>query len=237
MKLQEIKLAAPDANTDLTIKTVVDSANLTWHGSPSSTVWRKSLFRKGGEFGPVTSIVRYDPNSEFRSHPHPKGEEILVMSGVFSDEYGDYAAGTYLLNPEGFVHTPFSRKGCTLFVHLQQYGGSNRHQRLLHTQELLWTETAKGISNKLLYKQPGFPEVVSLQRWDVDTHGLIEASQGFTEIFVLAGELCDDEASYKVGAWVRLPPGNREHSLFSREGCTFYLKQHAELSFGESEND
>ncbi|MCH7887928.1 MAG: cupin domain-containing protein, partial [Proteobacteria bacterium] len=33
------------------------------------------------------------------------------LEGVFSDVHGDYPAGTYLLNPEGFSHGPFSEHG------------------------------------------------------------------------------------------------------------------------------
>ncbi|MFZ4769433.1 MAG: cupin domain-containing protein, partial [Ferruginibacter sp.] len=27
-----------------------------------------------------------------------------MLEGIFSDEHGDFAKGTYLLNPEGFQH-------------------------------------------------------------------------------------------------------------------------------------
>ena len=39
-----------------------------------------------------------------------------MLEGVFSDEGGDHAAGTYLRNPPGSAHAPFSREGCLLFV-------------------------------------------------------------------------------------------------------------------------
>ena len=44
------------------------------------------------EAGRVTSVVRYEPGSRFPSHPHPDGEEILVLDGVFSDESGDFGS-------------------------------------------------------------------------------------------------------------------------------------------------
>jgi anti-sigma factor ChrR (cupin superfamily) len=69
--------------------------------------------------GVMTSIVRYDPGSGFISHEHPGGEEIFVIDGVFSDEAGDYPAGSFILNPEGFSHTPSSTSGCTLFMKLR----------------------------------------------------------------------------------------------------------------------
>jgi hypothetical protein len=75
------------------------------------------------EAGCVTSIVEYKPQSRFHRHDHPGGEEILVLSGVFQDERGSFPAGSYLLNPSGFQHEPFSTDGCTIFVKLRQYWG------------------------------------------------------------------------------------------------------------------
>ena len=93
---------------------------MAWAPSPSGTVWRKRVHLVGPpESGQVTSVVRYEPQSRFPAHDHPEGEEILVLEGVFSDEHGDWPAGTYLLNPEGFRHAPFSEPGCVLFVKLR----------------------------------------------------------------------------------------------------------------------
>src|SRR3546814_2720003 len=88
----------------------MDTAAMDWQASPSPTVWRKRLDLVDGEFSRVTSIVRYDPSSSFRAHGHPQGEEILVLDGVFSDEHGDYPAGTFLLNPAGVRHAPSSEE-------------------------------------------------------------------------------------------------------------------------------
>ncbi len=74
------------------------------------------LDRMGDEVAKATSIVRYQPGSQFQAHTHELGEEIFVLDGVFSDETGDYPAGTYMMNPPGSSHAPFSQSGCTLFV-------------------------------------------------------------------------------------------------------------------------
>src|SRR5690606_22216478 len=102
----------------------VAGAELDWQPSPSPLVWRKRLFHAGAaEAGVVTSIVRYDAGAGLHAHGHAEGEEILVLSGTFSDERGDFGAGSYMLNPEGFRHAPSSREGCVLFVKLRQYAG------------------------------------------------------------------------------------------------------------------
>ena len=115
-----------NVNADLSLRVVTNTHGMSWEPSPSGSVWRKPLYRFGGELGPVTSLVRYALGGAFREHTHPEGEEILVLDGVFSDEHGDYPAGTFLMNPHGSRHSPRSDGGCTLFVRLRQYPGEDR---------------------------------------------------------------------------------------------------------------
>ena len=118
------------------VRAFADTSRMEWAPSPSGSVWRKRMHLVGPpESGQVTSVVRYEPRSTFHAHDHPEGEEILVLEGVFSDEHGDWPAGTYLLNPEGFRHAPFSREGCTLLVKLRQFPG--RERRHVHDHERL----------------------------------------------------------------------------------------------------
>jgi len=49
-------------------------------------------------------------------HSHGGGEEILVLEGVFEDEYGSYPTGSWLLNPRGSVQRPWSEAGCKIWV-------------------------------------------------------------------------------------------------------------------------
>jgi len=60
--------------------------------------------------------LRWAPETLFKPHVHPGGEEIFVLSGVFEDELGVYPQGTWLRNPSYSQHHPFSRGGCTIFV-------------------------------------------------------------------------------------------------------------------------
>ena len=108
-------------NMDFSKRVVVNTADEEWVASPRAGVWRKPLAREEAEQGHATSIVRYDAGASFSVHDHPLGEEILVLDGVFSDETGDYPAGTYLRNPEGFRHAPFSKEGCVILVKLHQF--------------------------------------------------------------------------------------------------------------------
>src|SRR5664279_594806 len=108
-------------NMEFARRVVIDTNALDWQPSPARGVWRKPLAREEAERGHATSIVRYDPGSSFARHAHPLGEEILVLDGVFSDEFGDFGAGTYFRNPPGSSHAPSSQPGCVLLVKLHQF--------------------------------------------------------------------------------------------------------------------
>lgn len=91
-------------------------------------------------------VVVDSTQQEFVQSPHPlvlrkrlelygpDGEEVLVLEGVFSDEHGIYPTGTYLFNPEGFCHAPFSDEGCYILVKLRQAPGTNRHHVEIDTR-------------------------------------------------------------------------------------------------------
>ncbi|MFM7522755.1 MAG: cupin domain-containing protein, partial [Betaproteobacteria bacterium] len=83
-----------NVNDDFSIQAVVDTNKLVWIQSPAAGVERKFLDRVGNEIARASSLVRYAPNSSFAPHTHDGGEEILVLDGTFSDENGDYPAGT-----------------------------------------------------------------------------------------------------------------------------------------------
>jgi anti-sigma factor ChrR (cupin superfamily) len=177
------------------------------------------------ESGQVTSIVRYEPHSTFPVHDHPDGEEILVLDGVFGDEHGEWRAGTYLLNPEGFRHRPFSETGCTLFVKLRQFAGRERRHIVVDTDELSWEPAGiTGVSQKHLYQQAGFSDVVLLERWRPGTDRGYTAYEQGAELFVLEGEFADEAGAYATGNWLRLPAGAHHHPRAAR-GCTLYIKK------------
>lgn len=212
-------------NADMTRRVVLRSATLPWSASPAAGVWRKRLHHVGSaEAGQVTSIVRFDAGARFPAHDHPQGEEILVLEGVFSDEQGDWPAGTLLLNPEGFRHSPHSASGCVLLVRLRQYAGAGRAQLAVQTGDLPWQDSAwPGIATRLLYHQPGFAERMEMQRWAPGTRPDSIAYPGGAELFVLTGSLADEAGSYPMGSWLRLPAGASHHPQ-TDAGCTLYLR-------------
>lgn len=214
-------------NGDTAARACMDTAAMPWVASPSGSVQRKRVHLVGpAESGQVSSVVRYEPGASFPAHDHPEGEEILVLEGVFSDEHGDWPAGTYLLNPEGFRHAPFSRGGCLLFVKLRQYAGQGRVHVATQTRELEWEPSPRaGIGHKLLYSgaDAGAPDDMRLERWSAGASPGEVAWPGGVEIFVLEGALEDEVGRYEAGTWLRLPAG-ASHKPSSPDGCELYVK-------------
>ncbi len=212
-------------NDDFTKRVVVFAKEMEYVPAPVRGVWRKRLELSGdAEAGRVTSIVRYDSGARFPSHDHPEGEEILVLSGEWCDERGHFEQGIYQLNPEGFRHTPYTPRGCTLFVKLRQYGGAGRETILVDTRNASWLERGvAGVTSINLYRSEQHAEHVRLTRLAPGTRApRIDLPIG-EEIFVLSGSFSDEDGYYDEHTWLRLPRGST-HRPESEQGCILYVK-------------
>jgi anti-sigma factor ChrR (cupin superfamily) len=211
---------------DFTRLEIVPTDELEWLPSPSPGVERKRLEHSGpAEGGRVTSLVRYARGSRFREHSHPGGEEILVLEGVFSDESGDHPAGTFLLHPEGYSHSPHSDEGCVLLVKLRQAPGARHHVRVdTASAPLDPHEDVPGVSSLELYAQEGFPERIRLVRFEPGTAVPYVPFPGGAEIFVLEGDFEDEHGRYGPRTWIRYPPGSG-HAPRTVSGCLLYVKR------------
>jgi anti-sigma factor ChrR (cupin superfamily) len=219
-------MVAETVNGNLSVRVTVRTASMPWAPSPSPSVWRKRVHRVGPpESGQVTSIVRYDASSSFPAHEHPDGEEILVLEGIFTDDRGDWPAGTYLLNPEGYRHAPSSRDGCVLFVKLRQYPGLDREKIALDTNTIDWRPgDVPGLELKPLYAQSGYTDTMALERWPAGISVGNRKYPGGAEILVIEGQFEDADGAYEAGAWIRFPEGS-SHAPTTRSGCTLYVKR------------
>ena len=213
---------ASDLNPDLSRRVVLRTAAMDWQPSPTPQVLRKRLYLVGAaESGRVTSIVRYLPGSAFPPHDHPVGEEILVLDGTFCDEHGAYPAATYLLNPEGFRHAPFSDEGCDLFVKLRQYAGAEHVN--VDTAAASWTPgDHPGWEFLPLYGAAHGGAEVHLTRLAAGTRLPEHEHRGGEEFLVLQGGLEDEFDAYAKGDWVRFPDGSH-HRAYSPKGCLLYV--------------
>ena len=209
-------------NADETQRCVVNSEQLAWIASPQSQVQRRLLARDGGEVARATSIVRYAPGARFTAHLHALGEEILVLDGTLSDEFGDYGPGTYLKNPSGSSHAPFSLNGCTLFVKLRHLSPDDRDRVVVHTHQSPWFQGMVDGLRVMPLSEFGTSHT-ALVRWAPKTYFNPHRHYGGEEIYVVEGVFSDEHGSYPQGSWIRSPHLS-QHQPFSVEGCLILVK-------------
>jgi len=192
-----------DIRADLSQHANLCPGEWQWVDSPQAGVSRVMLDRVGDEVAVATSFVRFAPDSSFPRHTHGLGEEFIVLEGEFGDEHGRYPPGTYVRNPAGTQHVPFSEPGCLIWVKLRQFDPDDQDQKVVQ----LGTDIPE---NGLIRRQihvhgeervaeivAGVGEVVELSPAEVTQ-----------ELLVLEGELSLDQQPLPVWSWLRVPAGS-----------------------------
>jgi len=214
-------------NLEFNKQVTIEAAQMNWLPSPSAGVLRKPLARSEELAGHVTSIVKYQKGASFTAHPHPMGEEILVLEGVFSDETGDYGAGTYIRNPPGSQHTPFSEEGCTLFVKLNQFSEHDDQFVRIDTSKTEWLPGIGGLQVMPLHEYEH--EHVALVKWPAKEVFQKHRHFGGEEILVLSGEFCDEHGRYPANTWIRSPHLSEHHPFVDQETVILVKTGHLPL--------
>jgi len=211
-------------NQDFTKRIVIHSKNEIWHKSPSDGVERLYLERNdGGESAIATSIVRFAPGSKFDEHVHDGGEEFIVLEGIFSDEFGSYPKGTYIRNPMGSSHNPYSDSGCVIFVKLRQFQDGDQEQVKINTNKEPWLPgLVDGLSVMPLHHFN--TEHVALVKWAPNTIFNPHQHWGGEEILVLEGVFHDEFGTYPKGSWLRSPHLSQHTPFTKEEGALIFVK-------------
>jgi len=192
-----------------------------WVTSPADGVSRIPLERENAESGHTTSFVKFAPGSDFPQHYHPQGEELYVLDGVFSDENGDYPAGTYIRNPPGSFHTPFSKEGCTLFVKLEQFQSEDSAHVVILPQDQDWRD---GIGNLRVTSLHAYEnESTALVWWPENEVFQRHTHFGGEEVVVIKGMFLDEHGEYPTGSWVRSPHMSK-HFPYVKEETLILVK-------------
>jgi len=209
-------------NTDFSKRLVIRHADLPWIDSPSPGVRRRMLERDGQEVARATSIVRYEPGCRFPEHRHDLGEEFIVLDGTFADEHGEYGSGTYVRNPPGSSHAPWSDSGCTLFVKLRHFESGDNARVVVAPHRQRWYPGAVDGLTVLPLHTFGTANT-ALVRWAPGTRFIAHRHHGGEEILVLDGVFEDEHGTYPAGTWIRSPHLSL-HEPYSSAGCTILVK-------------
>ena len=187
---------------DLTEAALLTPEAWEWVDSPQAGVRRVMLDRVGDEVAVATSLVRYAPESRFPRHDHARGEEFIVLEGEFADEHGRYPPGTYVRNPPGTHHAPFSDPGCLIWVKLRQFHEDDLEQMVL---ELDAEIPAEGQRTRVLH------EFADEQVAEITAAGgetvLLPAAERVQEVLVLEGRVNSNGRALEPMSWLRVPAG------------------------------
>jgi anti-sigma factor ChrR (cupin superfamily) len=208
-------------HADFSRRAIVTPDAHEWVPSPRAGVERVMLDRLGEESGRATSLVRYAPGAGFPAHSHPRGEEILVLSGTFSEGETHHPAGTYLRNPPGSAHQPHSPEGTLIFVKLWQMAPDEQQTVCVDTTDpRVWTHH-DGCEVCKLFEAP--TEQVRLMRLPAGAPVLQDAAGG-AEMLVIEGSLREGARHFAQGSWIRLPDGDGAAFAAGDAGAMLYMK-------------
>lgn len=192
-------------NADFSRAAIVDRSKAEWIASPATGVDRIMLDRIGDEVARATSIVRYAAGSSFARHEHAKGEEFLVLDGVFSDDHGDYPPGCYVRNPPGSGHLPYSKDGCRILVKLRQFDPEDLARVVIDTRNPdLWQ--AGEPADSLPLHSFGNEQVSMIRLVAGGQYPIADDSPG-VEVFIVSGSIRVDSKTLPAESWLRLPVG------------------------------
>ena len=207
-------------NADLDLTVHMSADQFVWHPSPLAGVERVMLDREGDEVAVATSIVRYAPQAYFDPHGHALGEEFIVLDGVFSDEHGDFPAGTYVRNPPGTAHKPHSEPGCVIWVKLRQFAEADLTPLVCD----LFAEAPQTPGRATVYQYQN--EVVEVVRVAAGERFAFDASYFVREALILEGSATWQQAeTYHLPrhSWIRMHPGEPLR-VVAQEDCLLFTK-------------
>lgn len=209
-------------NTDFERVVMFNTLELPWHPLAAVGVSQRLLESVGTDRLRATSIVRYAANSPMPTLAHETGDEIIVLEGEFSDEGGIYTGGTYIKNIKLAKQTAYTKNGCVLFVKQGHLQADDAEHVVVDVSHRPWRQgLVAGLSVMPLSDYKG--EHSALVRWQPGTVFSAHRHWGGEEIYVLDGVFEDEFGRYPKGTWLRNPHMS-QHSPFSREGCTIFVK-------------
>lgn len=103
---------------------IIDTATQAWLPGLIEGLTVMPLHEYEGEH---VALVKWAPRTQFATHQHWGGEEILVLEGSFHDEHGSYPSGSWLRSPHLSQHTPYSGDdGALIYVKTGHLHGEAR---------------------------------------------------------------------------------------------------------------
>ncbi len=209
-------------NSDISQRVVVQQSGLPWIASPLAGVQHRALEGGAEAAARATAIVKLAPGAKIGNCTRDLGEEIVVLDGELTDEFGSYGKGSYIKNPPGSSHGCESASGCLLFVKRHHLETDDDQRIVVDTASMPWYRGLVDGLSVMPLAEFG-TQHTALVRWAPGTRFNPHRHYGGEEIYVLDGVFEDEYGRYPAGTWLRSPHLSA-HCPFSIEGCTILVK-------------
>jgi anti-sigma factor ChrR (cupin superfamily) len=214
-------------NSDISQRIVIQESDLPWASTTLAGVQQRSL--EGGDEAATrtTAIIKLAPAATIIDCTRDLGEEIVVLDGVLTDEFGSYGQGSYIkagnvTNRPGSSHTCASASGCLLFAKRHHLEPDDTQRIVVDSLAMPWYQGLVDGLSVMPLSEFG-TQHTALVRWAPGTRFNPHRHYGGEEIFVLEGVFEDEFGRYPAGSWIRSPHLSA-HCPFSIEGCTILVK-------------
>lgn len=209
-------------NSDISKRVAIQQSTLPWIATPLAGIQIRTLEDGGEATARATAIVKCAPGSRIVDCTRELGEEIMVLDGVLTDEFGSYGKGSYVKSPPGSDHACESASGCLLFVKRHPLESGDDWRIVVDTATMPWYQGLVDGLSVMPLSESG-TQHTALVRWAPGTRFNPHRHYGGEEIYVLDGVFEDEHGRYPAGSWLRSPHLSA-HCPFSIEGCTIFVK-------------
>jgi len=213
--------------SDISQRVVIQQSTLPWIATPWAGVQQRSLEGGADEVARATAIVKLAPGAKISSCARDLGEEIMVLDGVLTGEFGSYGKGSYIkagnvTNRPGSSHACESASGCLLFVKRHHLEIDDDQRIVVDSASMPWYQGLVDGLSVMPLAEFGTRHT-ALVRWAPGTRFNPHRHYGGEEIYVLEGVFEDEYGRYPAGSWIRSPHMSA-HCPYSIEGCTIFVK-------------
>ncbi|HKP95886.1 MAG TPA: cupin domain-containing protein [Fibrobacteria bacterium] len=198
------------------------------------------------------SMVRYAPGAKVPDHLHTGDEHSYVLEGSVRDGSGEYAAGSYLLNPMGSRHGVWSDRGALVLTHrlgpIRFLSGWRPDPEALPGGRGFpgdrmpvfadtgaesgagWEPLRPGLEVMSLFEGAPGNYKTALMRYRPGSSMPAHIHLGDEHVYILSGCQEDEYGSYDTGAYVYNPMGTA-HRVWSEEGCLALIHWRAPVRY------
>jgi anti-sigma factor ChrR (cupin superfamily) len=209
-------------HSDISQRIVIEQSALPWIASSLAGMQIRTLEGGGEAAARTTAIIELAPGAKIVNCTRDLGEEIVVLDGVLTDEFGSYGKGSYVRNPPGSSHACESVSGCLLFVKRDHLEPDDDSRIVVDSASMPWYRGLVDGLSVMPLSEFG-TQHTALVRWAPNTRFNPHRHYGGEEIYVLDGVFEDEYGRYPAGSWIRSPHMSA-HCPYSIEGCIIFVK-------------